>query len=124
MLLAVQGKGFAQEEIVYVVVSWRVLHQENVWFTDGNARDGDTNFFSDLNDLKRVDFNAAQAFYWAENEEFKRKKQAEVLKLNQVLLDEIRGFIVYNEEAKNRLQDALNSQNCGKKIIVVPSYYY
>ena len=124
MLLAVRGKGLAQEEIVYVVVSWQILHQKNVWFTDGNARDGETSFFADLSDLEQVDFNAAKAVYWAENEEFKRRKQAEVLKLNQVLLDEIRGFIVYNEAANNKLQDMLDSQNCDKKIIIVPGYYY
>ena len=124
MLLAVRGKGISQEEIVYVVVNWRILGQKNVWFTDGNARDDDTSFFADLNDLKKIDFNAVKAGYWAETEEIKRKKQAEVLKLKQVLLDEILGFAVYNQYAQEHLKKILDAQNFLKKIKVIPEWYY
>ena len=42
----------------------------------------------------------------------------------QVLLDEILGFVVYNENAQNGLQKILDAQNSPKKIKVVPEWYY
>ena len=124
MLLAVRGKGIPEEEIIYVVVDWRILGQANVWFTDGNARDEETSFFTDLENLQQVDFQCCGASYWAETSEIKRKKQAEVLKLKQVLLSEILGFAVYNEITQQALQKILNAQNFQGKIRVIPRWYY
>jgi len=127
MLLAVRGKGIPQEDVIYVVVNWQILSQENVWFTDGNARDSDSKFYGDLKHLDQVDFAAAGAYNWGgqgKTLEFKRKKQAEVLKLKKVLLDEIIGFAVYNDKAQAQLQKILDAQGVARKIIVIPEWYY
>lgn len=127
MLLAVRGKGIAQEDVIYVVVNWQILSQENVWFTDGNARDSDSKFYGDLNQLDQVDFAAAGAYNWGgpgKTLEFKRKKQAEVLKLKKVLLDEIIGFAVYNDKAQSQLQKILEAQGVTRTIRVIRGWYY
>ncbi len=125
MLYAVKAKGVAQEEIVYVLVNWNIIGQPTTWFTDGNARDCETSFFQNISDLQEVDFRAAGAYYWGnKGDEVKRKKQAEVLKLNQVPLEEILGFVVYNRDIKDKVSGILVSQNIDKEVYVVPEYYY
>lgn len=125
MLYAIKAKGVAQEEIVYVLVNWNIIGQPTTWFTDGNARDWETSFHQNVSDLQEVDFEAAGAYYWGDRgDEFKRKKQAEVLKLDQVPLEEILGFVVYNKDVKGKVKDILKSQEIDKKVFVVPEYYY
>ena len=125
MLYAVRFKGILQEEIVYVLVSWDILKREDVWFTDGNARSDKTNnFYQGEEHLDKVDFNAVEAHYWGEDDELKRKRQAEVLKLNSVLLDDIVGFVVYNDSIKIKLESMLIAQRITKKVFIAREFYY
>jgi hypothetical protein len=125
MLRAVMGKGVSQEEMVYALVDWDIIGKDDVWFTDGNARSETTTFYHDPDDLIYIDLEAAAAVWWHnEGDNFRRKKQAEVLQLNRVDIDDILGFVVYNKKAKEKLNTLLTSQGISKKVFVVPEYYY
>ncbi|MDD5567674.1 MAG: DUF4433 domain-containing protein [Candidatus Omnitrophica bacterium] len=126
MLLALKARGILQEEIVYIVVDWNIIKQPTTWFTDGNARSiRTTEFFQGISHIDKIDCDAVDAYYWSDKgDDFKRKKQAEVLKLNKVSLDEIAGFIVYNNIAKEKVTEILNSQQVRNKDVVVGGGFY
>jgi hypothetical protein len=125
MLMAVPRKGIQQEDIVYVLITWDILSDPTTVFTDGNARSSTTDFYRGLEHLDKVDFTAAGARYWGDKgADFKRKKQAEALRFNQVLLDEISGFAVYNTVAREKLESMLSNYSVSKKIFLAPEYYY
>jgi len=125
MLLAVKGKGVASEEIVYVIIKWEIIDSAEVWFTDGNARSYGTSFFQGIAQLNRVDYEAAGAYYWGDKgDEFKRKKQAEVLKLHSIKIEDIVGFLVYNDTAKRIVKSMLQAQNLNKPVQILPGFYY
>ncbi|MBF0553614.1 MAG: DUF4433 domain-containing protein [Nitrospirae bacterium] len=72
-----------------------------------------------------MDVEAVQAKYYSDKgDEFKRRKQAEVLKLNKVNIDEISGFVVYNREVQIMIDNMLNSQKIIRKTLVIKEYYY
>lgn len=125
MLYTMIARGIGQEEMVYVVVKWSILKSDKTWFTDGNARTTGTNFYQGLENIENVDLEAADAHYWSsQGDEFRRKKQAEVLRLNCIGLSEIYGFIVHNEKVKNVVEKMLAAQNIKLEVIAVPRFYY
>lgn len=91
----------------------------------GNARSGGTEFYKGVENLDKVDFQAAGEKYWGDKgKDYKRKKQAEVLRREKVVLDEVLGFVVYNDGAKRKLDGILKQYGVVKKVFVVPEYYY
>jgi hypothetical protein len=125
MLYAIRFKGIQQEEIVYVLINWDVISLSTTYFTDGNARTQGTKFFCDPSDLTQIDFDAASAQYWGDKgDEYKRRKQAEVLVFQKINLVDIKGFAVYNETAKLRVEKILQAQSVSKPIYITPEYYF
>ena len=124
MLLALRRNGIAQEKIIYLLINWDIIYEDTTWFTDGNARAKQTKFYQVRRDIKKVDLKAANAHYWGETDEAKRKKQAEVLKLHHISLDKIIGVVVYNGSIKERVEKMLMAQGVQRRIFVVPKYYY
>lgn len=116
------------EEIVYCVLRLdELIHSDlNLCFTDGHALNSLTQFYG-KEDLFRVNelvhYDDVYAVNWQRSADgdLKRKKEAELLALDSVPPFYIKGFVVYNEEAKSIL--------CGfgianDKIVVAPNYYY
>lgn len=125
MLYAIRFKGNQQEEIVYLLINWEVISLPTTYFTDGNARTQGTKFFCDPSDLSNVDFEAVSAQYWGnKGDEYKRRKQAEVLVFQKINLVDIKGFAVYNEAAKLRVEKILQAQSVSKPIYITPEYYF
>lgn len=98
------------QNIVYCVSSvQKILDAEmDFIFTDGHAIDLFTNQFTpaDVPDLETlIDFAAVKARDWNSGTDLdlKRRKQAEFLLSGDLPFKFISGFIVYNENAKNRL---------------------
>lgn len=125
MLYAIRFKGIQQEEIVYILINWDVISLPTTYFTDGNARTQGTKFFCDPSDLTQVDFDTAAAQYWGDKgDEYKRRKQAEVLVFQKINLVDIKGFAVYNEAAKLKVEKILQAQKVSKPIYITPEYYF
>lgn len=98
------------ENIVYCVTSLRKIIdlQLDFVFTDGHAVDRFTSQYtiSDIDNLdKIIDWNAVNAKYWHDDNDLdlKRRKEAEFLILGDIPFNGILGFLVYNQNAKNRM---------------------
>ena len=116
------------ENIVYCVSSVQKIIdlQLDFVFTDGHA----VNHFStqySVADIKNIetilDMNAIKAKYWKDENDLdkKRRKEAEFLVLGDITIDAVLGFLVFNENAKNRIiafgADATNVQ-------IKPDFYF
>ena len=116
------------KEIVYCVCSvQKVIDlQLPFLFTDGHAVDGFTTYYEqkklpDIDEL--LDFKAINSQYWrnADDLDLKRRKEAEFLVETDIPTTAIVGWVVYNEEAKQRLL-ALGIPE--KRIHINSNYYF
>ncbi len=116
------------EDIVYCVIKIADLIADDVecLFTDGHALSAFTCFYEtqDLSSVNRlVSCQDVYAHYWKSEKDtdLKRRKEAELLIKTALSRDYIRGYVVYNEEAKQRLI------RCGidaARIQVCKSFYF
>jgi hypothetical protein len=80
----VDGYDGSQNEIIYLVSSVDNISASNIpfVFTDGHAVMAISQFYNDLDDLERIDWNIMRAKYWRdtlEDLDKKRRRQAEFL---------------------------------------------
>lgn len=70
-----------------------------------------------------VHYNEVFAYRWDDDEnlDLKRRKEAELLLKNDLPAQYIKGFVVYNIEAKQLL---LSMGVNEKKVVVKPNYYF
>lgn len=115
-------------DIVYCVIRLCDLIQDNIdcIFTDGHALDALSNCY-DADRLSEIDtiinYDDVYARQWASETDLdlKRRKEAELLIKNDLPAKYIRGFVVYNNEAKEKL----NSFGIADHLIVInPNYYF
>lgn len=96
------------------------------YFSDGHATDNFTSFY-DKDKIKKlpslIDWDSIKASYWggSENLNIKRKKQAELLVLNDLSPELIIGFGCYDNDSKSRL---LTMGVEEKRIKVIPHSYF
>lgn len=133
MLYVIQNgyNGVAQTEpdkIVYCVVRLDVLIRDKIdcLFTDGHALNGLTKFYTN-NNLPNIDeiisYDDVAAVWW-NNEtdiDLKRRKEAELLLLDDLPFDKISGFVVYNEKARRQLMEYGVADTM---VVVKPNYYF
>ena len=68
-----------QDNIVILAIDRRVIYQDKSIFSDGNAASDSTNFFNNLSDLVRLNWNCIKNEYWNDHVDGKRIKCAETL---------------------------------------------
>lgn len=132
MLYVIQ-KGFngvvptSPENIIYCVTSIEAIIKLDLpfIFTDGHAVDALTSTY-ERNEIDRldeiVDFTAIKDPYWIDQKDLdkKRRKEAEFLVENDIQINAIGAFVVYNQNTKNKLIElGINSE-----IIHIRSQYY
>lgn len=101
----------APENIVYCVVRIEDIIKNDVGciFTDGHALSSLTNYYG-KNELAILDsfvkYDDVYSAYWNSEMDIdlKRRKEAELLINDDLPVQYIRGFVVYNETAKTRLE--------------------
>lgn len=81
---AVEGYDDGQNPVIYLCSAAETVKQAGRrWvFTEGHADMGYTDFFDDLKDLKKIDWDLMQARYWNDTDDDpdrKRRRQAEFL---------------------------------------------
>lgn len=116
------------ENIVYCVIRLDDLINSDIdcMFTDGHALSAFTSFYQ-KNKLLLIDevvnYDDVYSSQWdLENDlDLKRRKEAELLVKSDLGPQYIRGFVVYNEKAKQRL---VNMGIAMEKIVVAPGYYF
>jgi hypothetical protein len=115
-------------DIIYCVTSVKKIIAQNLdfVFTDGHAVDSFTSQYniSNIENIENLlDRKAIKAKYWKDENDLdlKRRKEAEFLVMGDVESVSILGYIVYSQEAKDRL--ITFGVNSGK-IYVKPEYYF
>lgn len=101
-----------QNNIAILEFSPLVLLKEGVIFTDGNASvhttatyNSQTQFYSDLNDLNKLDWKCINDKWWNDYEDGKRKKCAEVLIPDKIELSFLKRIHVFNTETQKVVSD-------------------
>lgn len=98
----------AQQDIVFICCKiGTIIQQCNEWcFTEGHAKNRITEFYRDIQDLDRIDWDIVYAQMWYPTEDDKdrfRRKQAEFLVKNFVPVDCIYCLIVKNQKKKDEI---------------------
>ncbi len=116
------------KEIVYCVIRLSVIIESNIdcIFTDGHALSALTEFYgkeslTDINSI--INFDDVYATYWNNDSDLdlKRRKEAELLIKSDLPYKYIKGYIVYNNEARTKLLLYGIPENM---IVVGPNYYF
>ena len=121
-------KQYNAEDIVYCVLNLENILRNKLkcCFTDGHAISNLTTVY-DGKDLSKLEEYIAHKDVYASNwkdendRDLKRRKEAELLIEDEIPVDMISGFVVYNEKAKRKLLDFGVDE---RKIIVKPDYYF
>ena len=116
------------EDIVYCVIRLDELVKNKVdcIFTDGHALSVLTSFY-EKNMLPRIDeivkYEDVYSSQWNLDSDLdlKRRKEAELLVKNDLAPQYVKGFVVYNNAAKQRLLDIGVAL---ERIAVVPGFYF
>ncbi len=116
------------EDIVYCVSSVQKIidNQLDFIFTDGHAIEClTTQYCSDqITKIETlIDWNAVKAKYWKDDNDLdlKRRKQAEFLILGDISIGAVLGYIVFNQNSKQRL---INMSISNDKIQIKPDCYF
>lgn len=116
------------EEIVYCVIKLDDLITDGIEciFTDGHALSFLTSFYTkdDLVEIdSKVKYDDVYSSQWnlEEDRDLKRRKEAELLIKDDLPAKYIKGYVVYNEKAK---QSLIEKGIIGNLIAVMPNYYF
>lgn len=127
----VPGYAEGQEPLIYLVVTAQAVQAAGLHFafSDGHGIAAFTNWFDDLADLDKVDWNMVNQRYWSDNVndmDRQRRKQAEFL-VHRVcdwsLVDEV---IVMTEAMKGRVEGVLagSAKQLRRPVVVRRGWYY
>lgn len=116
------------ENIVYCIIRLDDLLNSNIdcIFTDGHAVSNLTSFYTKerllmINDIVKYDDVYSSQWNSETDIDLKRRKEAELLVRNDLPSQFVRGFVVYNEGAKQRMMGMGVEENM---IVVAPGYYF
>lgn len=114
--------------IVYCVIRLDDIMNNNIdcVFTNGHALSKITSFFAKerlagIDEIVKYDDVYSSQWDTEADIDLKRRKEAELLIKNDLPPQFIKGFVVYNEEAKQKLMMVGVDEN---KIVVAPGYYF
>lgn len=127
----VEGYHEGQDPLIYLVSSIeRVQAAGCPWvFSDGHGLAALTNWYDDLDDLDEVDWSLVGERYWADNpddNDRKRRKQAEFLVWEHLPWSAIAGIVVRNEKTKTVVESSLARYPFAgaTQVVVRPAWYY
>jgi len=123
----VPGRG--QRSVVHLVSTVEaVVAAKLAWvFTDGHAIMGLTEFFDDLADLGRIDWNIMREQYWADTQsdgDRSRRRQAEFLVHGFFPWNLVLGIGVLDDTIRKQVEAALGSSLHRPQVRIVPKWYY
>lgn len=124
-------KKVLQKDIVFIVCDAFEIINANIpyCFTDGNATKAITQFYNSRYGLDELDWECIRSLYWKNIEDDYdrvRKKMSEFLVKGHVPANLIRGIIVKNAEAKQRVAAMLGDAlpDCRKTVDTNFEYFY
>lgn len=125
-------KRISQSEIVYLISGTEIIvnHSCQFIFTDGHATQKITKFFNNIKDLKKIDWEAVNARYWADDpssdKDFdrQRKKQAEFLVEGELPLSCITKIATYDERSRKYVLSLLKKRGLKIPVETDKNLYY
>ncbi|MET3683419.1 hypothetical protein ABID56_001514 [Alkalibacillus flavidus] len=125
----VEGFEGEQSDIIYFVTDTEKIIQANkkFVFTNGHPIMALTDFYNDLNDLDKIDWDVMQNTYWHDTDEFpdrKWRRQAEFLVHQTVELESFLGIGVFNSDMKNRVNNILREHKEDMTVLIKPEFYF
>jgi hypothetical protein len=108
------------QNIIVLEIDKNILLNTNVKFTDGNAASKDTSFYSDLINLKKLNWDCINSDYWSKFEDGKRIKCSEVLVPKLVKVESIKK--IHLRDA-NQL-DLLKNKNIDHQVVVSKDLFF
>lgn len=125
----VQSYPEGQRPLVYLVTTIPAVRARELQFvfTDGHAVVGISEFYDDLGDLNRIDWNIMVARYWGETDEDRdtpRRRQAEFLIYRVCPWDIIKAVVVIDEEMQRRAIDIVSTSSHQPPVLIRPAWYY
>lgn len=124
----VEGYEKEQSNIIYIVSRTDVIYNAGLKyvFADGHAIMSYSEFYQNLCDLDKIDWNLMDSRFWFDSEEDpdrKRRRQAEFLVHKFLPLDLFLGFAVKNEEMKRKVESTIHKYNCDR-FVAIRNWYY
>jgi hypothetical protein len=118
-----------QEPLIYAVSTVETIAQAGLdfVFSDGHGIAAFTQWFDDLNDLDKVDWDMAYADYWAdtvEDMDRQRRKQAEFLVHRFCPWEVVNRIGVLNEAVKEKVEHILQRKKISMPVEVRRQWYY
>lgn len=127
----VSGYEGGQRDVIYLVArAERVAAARADWcFTDGHAVEAVTDFFSDLRDLKQVDWKAVETWRWGgrwllSDPDVKRRKQAEFLVHERFPWTLVQSIGVLDTGMATRVRAMLTEAAHKPGVTIEPKWYY
>ncbi len=118
-----------QEPLIYAVSTVEAIAQAGLdfVFSDGHGIAAFTQWFDDLDDLDKVDWDMAYADYWADtldDMDRQRRKQAEFLVHRICPWNVINLIGVLNDDVKGKVEEILDRNNLSTPVEVRRQWYY
>lgn len=125
----VPGYTGGQTQIVHLVSSAEAVHKAGLTFvfTEGHAVISISKFFTNLADLKKVDWKIMAARYWHDTDtdgDRKRRREAEFLVQNQLPWNLIQNIGVYDKNIEARVTQILETVEHKPDVTVERGWYY
>lgn len=127
----VQGYAEGQEPLIYLVSTAQAVHGSRAGFvfSDGHGIATFTNWFADLAELERVDWEAVSARMWKDtvgDMDRQRRKQAEFLIHHQCDWSLIQEICVVNDRMRARVEHVLGNFPAAlhRPVRARPEWYY
>ena len=125
----VEGYAEGQEPLIYLVTTAQAVGKSSCrWvFTDGHATMAFTDFYDDLRDLDKVDWQVMRSRYWydtPEQPDRKRRRQAEFLIRDLCPWDLIAEIGVMTADVRERVNTILASVDQRPLVTVRRAWYY
>ena len=108
------------QNIIVLEIDKNILLNSNVKFTDGNAASKDTLFFTDLVNLKRLNWDCINSDYWSHFEDGKRIMCSEVLVPKLIKVDSIKK--IHLRDTKQL--DLIKSANNNLELVITKSFFF
>jgi hypothetical protein len=102
-MLYVLCKQLIKENLVLIRVNPHILLEKNVCFSDGNAAVSSTQFYNNLDDFNKLNWDVIKNEYWTNYPDGKRIKCSEVLVKSKIPIFYITDIFVYNQNALDKI---------------------
>lgn len=116
-------KNMDKRKLVLLKVNPHILLTDNVAFSDGNAAVMTTNFYNNIDDFNKLNWNVIQNEYWTNHPDGKRIKCSEVLVRDKIPMFYITDLFTYNQETLEKILPYFPN-HLGIKVSINNKFYY